>query len=329
MRIPPRARAQPNEQRGARSMRRLIGRLISVPVTILGAITISFLILHLTPGDPAEIILGDYATPANVAALRSQLGLEQPIYMQYLGYIASVMRGDFGRSLASGALVLEEIQGVLPYTLSLAAASVLVAIAIGIPLGIIAAVRRNGILDYVTMVISLTGISTPIFVLGFVLLFAFSYRIQVFPMIGVGQQGDIADILLHLVLPSLALGLSSAAVIARTVRSSMLEVLSKDYMRTARAKGLAEGAVLWRHAFRNTLIPTVTIIGIQLGTLVGGTVVTESVFSRQGMGKLLVDAILARDYPRVQGAVAIFALMVVGLNLVTEMTYVILDPRVE
>lgn len=310
-------------------MHRITERLLSVPLTVLGAITITFLILHLTPGDPAEIMLGDYATPERVQALRARLGLDQPLPVQYVTYLGAVARGDFGRSLATGENVIEEIMNVLPHTGALAVASILVSIIVGIPLGVMAAVNRNRFADYATMFASLFGISMPIFVFGFLMLFVFSYQLRWFPLIGVGDAGNFPDMLWHLVLPALVLGLSSAALIARSTRSSVLDVLSKDYLRTAHAKGLGANTVLWKHAFRNALIPVITILGIQLGILLGGTVVTEMVFSRQGIGKLLVDGILARDYPRVQGIVAIFALLVIVVNLITDFAYSVIDPRVE
>lgn len=310
-------------------MQRVARKVLSLPPTILIVITITFLMLRLTPGDPATIILGEYATEEAAAALRVKLGLDQPMIVQYVKYIAAFVTGDFGRSLTTERPVLQELANVLPYTVSLAIASTIIAVIIGIPLGVLAALNRNTWLDHLLMTISLIGVSTPIFVLGFVLLLLFSYQWRLFPLIGVGQAGNIISQLHHLALPSLTLGLFSAALIASVTRSSMLDVLGREYIRTARGKGLPRNTIIWRHAFRNTLISVVSLIGMQLATLLGGTVITELVFSRQGIGQLLVNAILSRDYPLVQGIIAIFLTMVIIVNLVVDLLYISLDPRIE
>lgn len=310
-------------------MQRILRKLLALPPTVLGVITLAFLMLRLTPGDPAEVILGDYATVESVAALRVKLGLDQPLHVQYVRYVSDFVQGDFGRSLQTGQPVLQEIRNVLPHTVRLAVASILVATLFGVPLGFLAAYYRNTLVDRVAMIVTLGGISTPIFVLGFLFLLTLSYRLSLFPLIGVGEEGDFVDIAHHLVLPALTLGLFTGAVIARVTRSSMIEVMNKDYIRTARGKGLPEVLVVGRHALRNALIAIVSVIGLQLAMLLGGTVITETVFSRQGIGKLLVDAILARDYPRVQGVVAVFVTMVIIVNIATDLFYSVLDPRVE
>lgn len=310
-------------------MHRIVPKLLTLPPTILIVVTITFLILRLTPGDPAEIMLGEYATEEATAALRAELGLDQPVIVQYGRYVASFIRGDFGRSITSGRLVSTELADVLPYTASLAALSILFSILLGIPAGVVAALNHNKIIDRVITVLLLAGISTPVFVIGFLLLLFFSYRIPLFPLIGVGADGDMIDTLYHLILPAITLGLFSGALIARITRSSMLEVLGRDYIRTARSKGLVRNAVIWQHGFRNVLVTVVSVIGLQFATLLGGTVITEMVFSRQGIGKLLVNAILARDYPVVQGVIAMFLLMVILVNLITDLLYAGLDPRLD
>lgn len=310
-------------------MQRTLRRLATVPFTLLFAITLTFLVLRLTPGDPAQIILGEYATEEAAAALRTKLGLDQPLYVQYWDYVSSIAMGDFGRSLANDRPILPELLHVFPYTIQLAVAAMIVAVALGIPLGILAGIRRNTPLDRTITTVSLIGISTPVFVLGFLLLLLFSYQLKMLPMIGEGIPGDPVSTLKHLILPALTLGLVTCAPIINLTRSGMVQVLNKDYIRTARGKGLMQRSIIFHHAFRNTLVSIVSLIGLQLTALLGGTVITEMVFSRQGIGQLLVNGILARDYPMVQGVLVLFLCLVIAVNLIVDILYSSLDPRLK
>lgn len=310
-------------------MQRILRRLATLPPTLLFAITLTFLVLRLTPGDPALIILGEYATEEAAVALRAKLGLDQPLYVQYWDYLSSMATGDFGRSLANDRPILQELLNVFPFTIQLSAAAIVVSVILGIPLGIIAGVRRNGFIDRAITTFSLIGISTPVFVLGFLLLLLFSYQLRLLPMIGEGTRGDPASMLRHLILPAITLGLVTCAPIINLTRSGMVQVLKKDYIRTARGKGLKERRIIFSHAFRNTLVSIVSLIGMQLTALLGGTVITEMVFSRQGIGQLLVNGILSRDYPMVQGVLVVFLCMVIVVNLLTDLLYSSLDPRIK
>jgi ABC-type dipeptide/oligopeptide/nickel transport system permease component len=305
----------------------ILRRLFIGFLTVLGVVTLVFLLVRVMPGDPAEVMLGDYATEESLAALRHQLGLDKPLYSQYADFVLGLARGDLGCSTRSRRLVLDEIRRVLPYTIQLTGAGVLLSILIGLPLGIFGAYRRHSIVDYASMTLAVAGYSAPAFWLAILLLLLFSIRLQWFPILGGGDQGDWLSLARHAALPALALGLRQAGLVARTTRSSMLEVLAQDYMRTARAKGLGEGAVLGRHALKNAAIPIVTVVGLSFGTLLGGAVATEIVFTRPGMGRLLVDAILARDYPIIQGSVLVWALVFIAINLIVDLTYTFLEPR--
>lgn len=306
-----------------------IRTLISVIPTLLGVVTIVFFLIHLTPGDPALAILGPYATPETLRDLRKSLGLDQPLYVQYAKFMGGLLQGDLGRSLQTDQSVLLETLRPFPYTLQLALSGVFLSIILGIPIGVISAVRRNTFLDYFVRAVSISGISVPVFFLAIVLLWIFSYKLGWFPFIGVGDTSSWKSLFYHLVLPSTAIGVSQAVLVMRLTRSCTLDVLGQDYMRTARAKGLPERAVIMVHALRNALLPVVTIVGINLGHLLGGAILTETVFARQGVGKLLMDAILARDYPQVQGTVLIFACAVILVNLIVDIIYRFLDPRIK
>lgn len=306
----------------------LIRRLLWVPLTVLGVVTIVFFSVHLVPGDPAAMILGEYATDEAVATLRHQLGLDRPLLVQYVGYIGRILTGDLGHSLRTKQLVLGEILRVFPATLELSVASIVVAVLFGIPVGMVAALRRNTWLDYGVMGLAMVGVSMPIFFFAMLLILGLAYHANLFPILGAGEQGNLLSRLHHLVLPSLTIGVTLSALVARMTRSSVLEVLGQDYMRTAMAKGLAHSRVVYKHGLRNALIPLVTILGVNMGNLLGGTVITESVFSRPGLGRLLLDAISARDYPQIQGAVAFFAFFFVAINLVTDLMYGFIDPRI-
>ncbi len=303
-------------------------RLSQGAVTAFFSLSVIFLILRLTPGDPAQIMLGDYATPELLAIVRQQYGLDKSIPQQYLIYLQRVATSDFGRSLVLKKEVTDVISSTLGYTVVLALAAMIVTCLIGVPLGIVSARRRNTWADYLAMVLALVGIATPGFLLGLLLIYVFGYLLGWFPIQGAGPPGNLLAGLRHLALPAFALGLSSAALMARTTRSALLEVMSDDHVLTARAKGLREATVFRRHVWRNALIPIVTVLGIDLGRLLGGAAVIEIVFGRPGLGKTLVDSILSRDYPLSQAMVIVFLLIVVLVNLLTDYIYGMVDPRI-
>lgn len=302
--------------------------LIAVP-TLLGILTIVFLFVRLVPGDPARAILGQYATPANVEAMNTALGLDRPLLEQYLGFMGRAVQLDFGRSFQTRQQVTTRITDALPYTLQLAAGALLVAILIGIPAGMVAAIRRNTPLDLGVTMFALLGISMPNFWLGMLLLLTFSVWLGWLPITGAGTAGDPFTVMRYLLLPSITLGTAEAGTLMRMTRSSMLEVMGLDFVRTARAKGLGELRIIFRHVLRNSLIPVVTILGLNLGRLIGGTVIVESLFVRPGIGRVMVDAMVARDYPQIQGTVAFFAIAIIAVNLLVDLAYGLLDPRIK
>jgi glutathione transport system permease protein len=306
----------------------LVRRLGFALITLFAVLTIIFLIVRILPGDPALVILGDQADAATVAALRTRLGLDQPLLVQYAGFLAGALRGDWGVSLVTGRPVVQEVLSVLPWTVELTLSALLIGAITGIPLGVWAAVNRNHATDYIVRMVSLLGLSFPAFVSGILLLIGFAIQLRWFPVIS-GQRGTWNAWLQSLALPSINLGLIMAAYITRVTRSAMLEVLSEDYVRTARAKGVPWPAVVWRHALRNALIPIITIVGLYLGVLIGNSVLTEIVFNRPGLGKLIVGALNQRDYTMLQGMMVIYTLLVVLINLATDVVYGIADPRVK
>jgi peptide/nickel transport system permease protein len=307
----------------------ILQRLILAAFTLIGVLTCVFLLLRALPGDPAQLILGEFATPASLEQLREQLGLNRPLYTQYVIFVKDMSQLDFGRSIVTRQSVVQEIRWVLPHTVYLALAAMLISAILGTVTGIISARARNTAFDHISRVISLIGMSMPEFWFGILLVQIFALRLNLFPAIGGGQSGNPLDILYHLVLPATALGMAMAALTARMTRSSMLEVLNQDYIRTARAKGLSVNATMTRHALRNAMIPIVTIIGLNTGRLLGGAVIIEIVYARPGLGKLLVDAIFARDYPTVQGVITVIALAFILVNLLVDLTYAVIDPRIQ
>jgi ABC-type dipeptide/oligopeptide/nickel transport system permease component len=309
--------------------RYILKTLLWVFPTLLGVAICVFFLIHLTPGDPAITILGPYASPEAIRDLRASLYLDQPLYVQFLKYLVRLLHGDLGISLATQQPVLREALELFPATLELACAGLIIAIILGIPVGIISAIRRNSFLDYLMRSASVTGMSIPVFVLAIFLLWIFSYQLRWFPMIGAGNMKSWGSILHHLVLPATTIGVSMAVLIMRLTRSCMLEVLNQDYIRTARAKGLSEKIVILVHALKNSLLPIVTVIGLFMGQLLGGAILVEVVFARQGMGRLLMDAIYLRDYPQVQGTVLIFAVWVILVNVLVDVFYRFLDPRIK
>jgi len=280
-----------------------------------------FAIVRLIPGDPARLLAGDFATDQIVDELRQRWRLNDPLPVQYAVYVGGVLRGDLGRSITTSTPVRPELVERFLRTLELAVAGVVLAAVIGGAAGIVSAVRRSSLTDYVATALALTGISTPIFWSGLLLILLFSVRLEWLPAGGTGS-------LRHLVLPALSLGLFGAGVLARQTRSGMLEVLGQDFVRTARAKGLPERSVVVKHALKNALIPVVTVLGDQFGRLLGGAILTETVFAWPGMGRYLIEAISQRDYPAVQGAILVFAAAVVAVNLLVDLSYGLLDPRV-
>ncbi len=309
--------------------RHILRALLSAVPTLMGVLTCVFLLTRFIPGDPAVLILGEDAPQEQVLKLRKDLGLDQPVYIQYFRYLYQALQGDLGVSLRTERSVIKEIGDVLPYTIELAVAGIFVSIIIGVPIGAVSAGRRNTITDYVAMTFAILGVSMPVFWTGILFTLFFSLHLGWLPAIGGGDPAHLMDRLFHLVLPATAIGMAASAITARMTRTSVLEVLHQDYIRTARAKGLEELTVLYKHALRNALIPVLTVVGLNMGRLLGGTIVTEIVFARPGMGKTLVDAIYARDYPQVQGIIAFFAGMVIVVNLLVDLAYSVADPRVE
>jgi ABC-type dipeptide/oligopeptide/nickel transport system permease component len=300
-----------------------IARRLLAAVPVLFGVTLAvFSMLFLVPGDPVKMMLAEFVTsPEQVAQMRAQLHLDEPIPVQYGRFVGNALRGDLGTSIRSRRPVVTEIAENAASTAQLAVAGMLVAVVLGIPLGLLAALRRNSWLDVASMAVALLGVSMPSFWLGLLLIFVFSLQIGWFPATG---GGDIV----HLVLPSVTLGAIASAIIARLTRSSMLEVLGQDYVRTARAKGLAWWGVVVRHALKNALIPVITIFGLQFGNLLAGAVIVETVFSRPGIGRLIVGGILAKDFPLVQGTVLFVATGYVLINVLVDIAYGFVDPRI-
>ena len=304
-------------------------RVASLLPILLGVSVVTFSLIRLVPGDPVIALLGMEANEAAIQALRRQLALDQPLVAQYFAWAGRILTGDFGRSIQGGRDVLQLLLAALWPTALLSLAALAVSLLISIPAGIVAATRRNTIADYSASFVALCGLSMPSFWLGILLIMGLSIAWPIFPASGYVAPGeDMLAFLRHLVLPAITLGAALAAATMRMTRASMLEVLRADYVRTARAKGLTERSVVWKHALSNARMPIVTLLGIQLGQLLGGVVITETVFSWPGIGKLTVDAIFARDYPVVQGAVLVTATLFVLINLATDLIYTALDPRV-
>jgi peptide/nickel transport system permease protein len=302
-------------------LRLVLGRLATGVPTLLAVSLLVFLIVRLIPGDPARLLAGDFATEQVVAELRAKWRLDDPLPVQYGAYLGALARGDFGRSITTSTPILPELTERFLRTLELAVAGIVIAMVIGGAAGIVSAVRRSSLTDYLATTLALTGISTPIFWSGLLLILLFSVHLEWLPAGGSGT-------LRHLVLPALSLGLFGAGVLARQTRSGMLEVLGQDFVRTARAKGLPERVVVVKHALKNALIPVVTVLGDQFGRLLGGAILTETVFAWPGMGRYLIESISQRDYPAVQGAILVFAAAVVVINLLVDLSYGALDPRV-
>ncbi len=330
-------------------IRYIIQRLLLLIPVLIGISIITFVMIRLIPGDPARIMAGERATEEQVQRVRELWGLDKPLHEQYIVYMRNLLHGNMGRSLKRNEAVTQELRWALPTTIELSFAAMFVAVLIGIPAGIVAAYKQNSWWDLLVMVGSMIGISMPVFWLGLLLIYVFALKlgwmppsgrlsvsIKITPITGMytidalltGNWRGFVDAVKHLIMPAVAVGTIPMAIIARMTRSSLLEVLRQDYIRTARAKGLSERAVIFRHALKNAFLPVITIIGLQLGTLLVGAILTETIFSLPGMGRLIVDRILSRDYPVVQGAVLVFATVFVFINLLVDLSYAYLDPRI-
>lgn len=299
----------------------IVKRLLLMIPVILGVSLIVFSLMHLTPGDPVQIMLGEYALPADIAQVREALGLNDPLPEQYFRFIKGAFQGDFGDSLFFRQPVMELINQRIGYTFQLSLLSMLISYLIAFPVGIISAVKQNSWMDNLGMVGALLGVSMPGFWLAMMLILIFSLHLGWLPASGVGTWK-------HLVLPAITLGTSGAALTTRLVRSSMLEVIRQDYIRTARSKGLSEKLVIYKHALKNALIPVITVIGLRLGFILGGAVITETIFARPGVGRLMVDSIFRRDYLVVQGVTFIIAISILIANMIVDITYSLVDPRI-
>jgi peptide/nickel transport system permease protein len=325
-------------------------RFLTIVPVLVGISLIVFSFIHLIPGDPAVTMLGERATPERVAEVRAQLGLDRPLTTQYLIYVGKVLRGDLGASILRGDPVLRDLVRRFPATVELALSAILIAILIGVPMGIVAAVWRNSLFDALSRLVSLTGVSMPIFWLGLMLAWFFGVVLHwlptgfrlgtdvtlvavtnfyIFDSLLTKNPAALASSLRHLILPALALSTIPMAVIARMTRASLLEVLSQEYIRTAEAKGLPQRAVILRHAMRNALLPVMTVTGLQVGRLLAGAILTETIFSWPGIGLWIFEAIQARDYPIVQGATLFIATIFVTVNLITDVLYATVDPRIK
>ena len=300
----------------------ILRRLLQMIPVMIGVTLVVFLIMQLVPGDPARMLAGEGASPEQIEAIRNSLGLNRPLWVQYFSYLGNVLQGDFGKSIVTSSPVLEEILIRLPTTIELALASIFVTISLGLVAGIVSATKQNTVADMSIMVVALIGVSMPSFWMGLMLMYYFSVELGMFPVAGWGT-------LSHVVLPAITLGSGGAAIIARMTRASMLEVIRQDYIRTARAKGVSEFKVVFKHALKNALIPIITVVGLQFGTLLGGTVLTESVFAINGVGQLIINAIRTRDLPLVQGTVLMISLIFMMVNMGVDVLYKMVNKRVE
>ena len=303
---------------------------MTIPVMVVVALFV-FLLLRLSPGDPAAVIAGDYATAEDVQKIREKLGLSEPIFVQFVTWLGSLIQGDLGTSIFSNKPVTELIAQRLEPTLMLALTTIIFSILVAVPLGTIAAFRAGSWIDRLVMLFSVGGFSVPVFVLGYILIYYFSITWRILPVQGYRSpfEDGMLPFIQHIILPTLTLSVIYVALLARMTRASVMEVLEEDYIRTARAKGLSEVKILMRHALGNAAVPIVTVIGIGIALLIGGVVVTESVYNIPGLGRLVLDAVLARDYPIIQGLILFFSLIYVLLNLIIDLTYTLFDPRIK
>ncbi|HWO74685.1 MAG TPA: nickel ABC transporter permease [Bacillus sp. (in: firmicutes)] len=300
----------------------IIRRLLQMIPVLLGVTFVVFLIMQMVPGDAAMLVAGEGASDEQVEAIREELGLNRPLIIQYIDYVGSVLQGDLGTSIRTDRPVLDEIMVRLPITIELAFWSIVITIALGVFAGVIAATKQNSFSDVGLMIVSLIGVSLPNFWLGLMLIIYFSVELGWFPVAGWGSFA-------HVILPALTLGTGGAAIVARMTRSSMLEVIRQDYIRTAKAKGVRQRLIIYKHALKNALIPVITVVGLQFGALLGGTVLTESVFAINGVGRLIIDAIRMRDLPLVQGSILFVSVIFVIVNMVVDISYRMLNKRVD
>lgn len=306
-----------------------IRRILIAISTLLIVLTIVFVLVRIAPGDPAEVRLGDYASKAGVEALREEMGLNDPMWLQYVRFLKGLAHGDFGRSMLNGKPISGDLKRALPYTLQLTFTGIIFGVLLGVPLGVYTALRRNALPDYLGRTFSLAGLSFPTFYLGILLMLLFAVKLRLFPVVGGGDIHSLGDNLQHLFLPALTLGLIMTAYITRIVRSSVLNVLSEDYVQTARSKGLKEPVVIYKHVLKNALLPIIALIGVYSIVLIGGSVMVEIVFSRPGLGKMMIGAMKQRDYTTLQSVMVVYASFVVILNLLTDLTYGLVDPRIK
>lgn len=327
----------------------IIKRILLVIPVLIGVSILAFSILHFIPGDPARVILGERATADAVFHLQEKLGLNRPLYIQYFSFMKNILQGDFGISIITNESVTVELFTAFATTLELSFVAMIIAVVVGISAGTLAAIRQYSIFDNASMVGALVGVSMPIFWLGLLMIWLFSYKLGILPASGrlavsfdvprvtnlilidtllAGNLEAFKDGILHLIMPSVALATIPMAIIARMTRSSMLEVMRQDYIRTARAKGLSEKIIIFKHAIKNAFLPIITVIGLQIGLLLGGAVMTETVFSLPGLGRKMYLSIMARDYPMVQGGILVIAFFFVLVNLIVDITYMYIDPRI-
>jgi ABC-type dipeptide/oligopeptide/nickel transport system permease component len=299
---------------------------LSVPV-VLSVVTLMFFVIRVLPGDPAQAALGDNASRSAVEALRTRLGLDAPLPLQYARFLGDLVHGDLGRSMITSTPVRDQVAYNLPFTLELTLLALLIGVALGIPMGVLTAMQRNGIVDVAGRIVSLAGLCVPAFFLGILLILLFGVTFQVLPAVGGGSPDDPLDMLAHLALPALTLGLVMTASVTRLTRAAMLNIIGQEYVRTARAKGMRERGVILVHSLRPALLPIVSLTGVWAVALVGDSVTTEVVFSRPGLGKMMVGAMLQRDYTALQSVMVVYTLFVVGINLLTEIAYGWVDPR--
>ena len=305
-----------------------IRRILMAIPTLWVALTMIFILVRVIPGDPTSAVMGDYVTEKSLEVLKKQMGLDLPLIEQYGLYLYNFIRGDFGNSLITGAPVLKELKNALPHTLELTFTSLLIGMFTGIPLGIFLALKRNSFWDYLGRFFSLAGLSFPSFYIAVLLILLFSMKLDLLPVMGVGVTGDFWDRMHHLVLPSLTLGLLMMSYLTRMTRSTMLDVLGADYIRTAHAKGLERTKVIFKHALKNASVSIVTVLGIYAGILIGSSVMTEIIFNRPGLGSLIVGSMLNRDYITINSIMTVYAAIVIFINLITDLSYGLIDPRI-
>ena len=306
----------------------IVRRFLLGIITVLGAMILLFILIQLVPGDPISIMLGPRASPQLIENIQARMGLDQPVYVQLFRFIFNILKGDLGTDVLNHRSVSSLIMNVLPYTIALATASIFIAVVLGVPLGVYSAFYRNTILDRILTFVSISIITTPSFLFGLFFLLLFSLTLGWFPVMGGGESGNLLDQLYHLVLPAFALGIRWVGYVGRLIRSSVLEEMHADYIRTARAKGLSEKLVILKHVLRGAILPVIAILGVGFGNLLGGAVLIEVIFNRPGLGYLIYNAFRTRNYPVVQGALIVAIFMYAVVNMFTDLSYGLIDPRI-